>query len=408
MTPLEFHGVSKNLKYIFFNKGVYSLVEDKSYTYESLPLSKGVEMLKEVFQLEYLQNKITLDEHLSSPRKTLISLMEMLSVKNSITIIKEWETNYGNKLLLINESTDKLLLEENINNAWDGVITIVEATYNPFKKDFWSMKNVKGIGQDIKSGVKKSWDWIKNKAMSAWKCLTNNFIECFMEGFRSALYSIVGVSIETFLAVTGIGAPIPMIAWGLMLVWDIYKMFSGKYESGQYQWGWDDIIFDVLGIVTAGSLSAILGPMRSGLRGTKSLGSVVTKLSKSKGAVGNAVRGLGKTLSNQVPKITSAMRSAGEWVSKNFGIKSISNWVGKATKFIEDLAVKMGASQKVGKGIAKTTAVVAPVAALQHATGINPVTGKPYDGGTQSSADIESEINTLTTGSADYEAAGVF
>jgi len=474
---LQFEGISKNLKYIFTNNGYYDLVEDKSFRYNEINLTRGVEMLKEISIMEYSSGQITLQEHLSNPRKTITNLINILSPENSINILKEWEINFGDKLLLINESVDNLLIETRINEAWEGAKYIIEGILG----DIWD--GAKSIGSKIVQGakwagdkvvqgakwvggkLKQGWEWIKDKAIKAWNCLKNNFVECLMEGLRSAMMSVVGIAVETFLAVTGIGAPIPMILWGLMLVWDVYKMFSGKYESGEYAWSWFDVIIDIVGVATAGAGAAALSAVRGTFKGVKTIGGIFAKGSKMGGVVGKTLSTIGNTIKTIGGKILGALESGAKWIADKFGIKWLSNSVSKAKSVVDDIGKaatgatvktgtktatqtvkagtekglstfgkakqaygkafdstigKIGANTKMGKttlgqGLSKTAQVAAPVAAGMHVLGVNPITGLPYEQpqtgqqmvAQQSTQDLEKDVTSLTSGGADYEAAGL-
>ena len=480
--PLIFEGFSKNLRYIFTNKGIYDLVSDKSLRYESLSIIDGITILQEVQNFEYQTGKISLQEHTSNPRKAMVALTNIFLPENTISILKEWEDNFGKKLLLINESVDSLIIESRINEAWDGAKIIIEGIFG----DIWD--GAKSLGNKVVQGakwvggkavqgakwvggkIKQGFEWIKEKALAAWKCITGNFVECLMEGLRAAMLSVVGIAIETFLAVTGIGAPIPMILWGLMLVWDVYKMFSGKYESGEYAWSWFDVIIDIVGVATAGVGSAVLAAFRGTFKGVKSIGSIFAKGAKMGGVVGKTLSTIGNTIKTFGSKILGALQSGAKWIAEKFGIKWLSNSVSKAKSVVDDIGKaaagttvktgtktatqtatqtaktgtqkglstfgkvkqaygkafdstigKIGAGTKMGKttlgqGLSKTAQVAAPVAAGMHVLGVNPITGLPYEqpqasqpqmAAQQSTQDLEKDVSSLTGGNADYEAAGL-
>lgn len=462
MKNLQFEGISKNLRYVFTNKGIYDFIEDKSIRYESLSIVDGIKILKEVQNFEYKSGLIDLQKHLSNPRRALITISEIFSPKETISLVNEWENKYGSKLLLINESTDVLVIEQRIQESWSGVENLIENWLG----DAWSSvkKGAEWVGKKVKQGAEwvgkkasEAWKWIKDKAMAAWKCLTGNFIECLMEGLRSAMLSIVGIAVETFLAVTGIGAPIPMVLWGLMLIWDIYKMFSGKYESGDYAWGWIDILIDVIGVATAGTGVVIFRAVRGTLKGVNSLPSLFSKAKSMGGAVGKAITGIGNTIKKVGSTILGGLKKAADWIAKNFGIKWFSKWIGKAKSTVDDIGKaasgkavttkkvggkgtstlgkakqsyskafdstigKIGDGKKIGKstwgqGLSKSAQIAAPVGVGMHLLGVNPLTGKPYTSKEEADAaqmaqkntqNLEKDIESLTSGQADYEAAGL-
>jgi hypothetical protein len=486
---LQFEGISKNLRYIFTDKGIHDLVSDKSMKYESLSLIDGINILQEVQNYEYKSGQITLQEHTSNPRRAMITLSNMLLPDNSITVLKEWENHYGNKLLMINESIDNLIIESRINEAWNGVKIMINEYWGESAVNWVGdtvVQGAKAVGGAIKSGAnwvvdqgkqiadkgivgyvgeksKKVWNWIKEKATAAWNCLTGSFVECLMENLRSVMYSVVGIAVETFLAVTGIGAPIPMVLWGLMLIWDVYKMFSGKYAGGEYAFSWVDILFDVLGIAFAGALGSVLAPIRAVFKGVGGgIAGIFAKGVKMGGKVGGAFKSIGSFLAKSGSKIMGAIQSGAQWISKNFGISFLERWVGKAKGVVDDIAKvatkgkvgsvlkaggekagsalkaggekagstfgnikkgyskafdntigKVGANTKMGKttlgkALSSTAQTAVPVGIGMSVLGIDPLTGKPYDKGGDESNGLEKNLSALTTGTADYSQTGMY
>lgn len=447
MNTLQFQGISKNLRYVFTNRGIYDFVNERSYLYESLSINEGIDILKNVQEFEYKVGKISLSEHISNPRRALYSLTNILLPEHSIKLIQEWENNFGSKLLLLNESVDKLLIESRVNEAWDGVKFILsedkDSWYNPSNWGGYIEKGVSNVvnygKEKVKQGVDwakeqgkqikqkgilgyakdkavAAWDWIKEKATAAWNCLAKNFVECLMEGLRSAMYSLVGIAVETFLAVTGIAAPIPMVLWGLMLVWDVYKMLSGKYESGDYAWSWFDILFDVLGVVTAGP-GAIAAKKTVGgfVKGMKGMGlkQILTNLASKGGVVGAWVKGLTKIFGKGISLVLGAVKKGTEWISKNFGIKFLDNFVGKAKTYADDVVKSVtevtgktvvpagkATSQKVSREtINKGLKAAAGAGALT--LGITALAGGGGGGETSDENNLQ-DVETLTSAGADY------
>ena len=121
-TQLQYQGISENMKYVFTNKGIVPTVDffknDKKiniieYSYENLNIA--VDILKEHKEIYYKLDMISLVEYSNSSRKFLYELVEIFKPENSVSLIKEWEEQFGSKLLLINESVDKLIIESRIN-----------------------------------------------------------------------------------------------------------------------------------------------------------------------------------------------------------------------------------------------------------------------------------------------------
>ena len=384
MNNIKLEGISKNLRYIFTNNGIYDFLDDKTYTYNLETFtSKGVKLVQEISQIEYKLNKINIQEYISEPRKVLYSITEIFQPQDSINMIKEWEEKFGNKLLLINENQDKLIIEQKISEAWEGVFTIVEqftdwvkSKYDSIKdkikssakNNFDQLKQIKDKGFFNYAGekIKKGWDWIKKKAMDAWKCLSDNFVECLMEGLRDAVLSPVGVAVEVFLTVTGVGAPVVMVIYGVLLLWDVYLLFN-NYEKFQ----WLNIVLDIVGIVSSGTMVPIVRTAFKGFNlftkgGGKSFEFVAQKSFSNGGKIANFMRYLGDKLSKFGTKILDAIRQGAEWVSKNFKINFLKGWITKASGVLDNVKNSIlnltGGGGKTTGNLTKTAAKRAAVA----------------------------------------------
>lgn len=376
MENLQFEGISKNLRYLFTNKGIYDFVNDKCVRYESLTIIDGIKILKEVQNFEYKSGLINLQEHISNPRRALISISEILLPKENVSLVNEWEKRYGSKLLLINESTDSQYIEEKIEESWIGLETLLEGLWDSitgavswvgdklYQGGKYLYDKAKSGVQWVGDKIKKGWNWIKEKALAAWNCLTNDFAGCLMEGLRSALYSVVGMAVEAFLTVTGVGAPVVIVLYGLLLVWDVYLMASGD-ERGS----WGNLICSALGVLTSGTLAPIARNLlkSAGLLKGGSLGGILKSLVSKGGKFTGIVKTLATKLGAGVSKVLGFVKQGTDWLSRNFGIKFLSNWVGKAKSWIDDLV--NGATKSLGmvsKPSTKTASKFEKVLPNQH------------------------------------------
>lgn len=375
---LKFIGLSRDLRYVFTNKGIISVFESVDennqktlikYTPENIP--QAINMVKEVNLFEYSNKLIDRNDFITSSRKFINKLLEITCDKNeSMSIITEWENNFGDKLLLLNESDSDELITERVSESWDFVIGLTEAWYNPLSKDFiayrpftWAYDKGKKVAKAYKEGgiknvLKKTWDYgvrtaksiyntVKDAVVRVWKCLTGNFVECLMEGLRSLAYSVVGVGVMTAVSfIPGVGNIPTLIVFGVLLIWDVYKMLSGKYESGRYAWSWMDIILDAISLL----FPAIAKGLKAlGIGAIKSIGAVWKMASK--------VPLLGKALG----LITKSIGKIGGWISKGIkfigeklGIKWLSNFGSKAETTMANL-VKGGGSTTTKEVTKKAT-----------------------------------------------------
>jgi len=359
--------ISENFNYIFTPKGVVKVSNEENnprfkkiipYTMDNIDIAFNI--LKENLLCKYQNKKMDLVEYSNYPRKVLYKMVEIFKPSNNLSIISEWEKKYGNKLLLINESTDKSIILERVNNSINHIKTIVEQWYNPFSKDFvvaqaarnvkdaavsagkWVVDQGKQIGEKgllnyVGEKAKSAWNYISNGIASAWNCVTSG-VECIMEGIRSMLFSAVGVGImagfSTLIPVVGQIAN--AVLYGALLIWDIYKMLSGKYESGKYQWSYLDIFMDIIAMIP--SMQLIAKSARTVFAGARSfldIGKIAAKQGGVFAGMVNAIRG-------GINTVIGLIAQAASFFGNTLGIKWLADWGGKTTakvkQFVDDLA----------------------------------------------------------------------
>jgi hypothetical protein len=380
MNNVHFEGISENMSYLFTNKGVTKISLELNdlngknyvpYTYENLNVA--IDILKENIDFRYKTGIINLQEYTSHPRKFLNTLFEIFKPKNQISLINEWEIRFGSNLLLINESVDDLIIESKINESWTSFKILLEQWYNPVdwgKSVAKGAQNVYDYGKE-KTSQLKQWgqeqskqikdkgvvDWAKDKASAVWKsvkegitkawnCVKANPVECIMEGMRRLVYTAAGTAVLTGVSfIPVVGQITNGIIFGSLLIWDIYKALSGKYESGEYQWSYLDIIVDAIAILLPAA-SKILKTAAVGVRSFAQFG----KMAATKGGwflkAFNAIK-LGMT------KLVSAISNSAKFIGDKLGIKWLSNFAGKATSKLQSWVDEMVAAG--GKTAPKVT-----------------------------------------------------
>ena len=360
--------------------------------------------MKENTEFKFKTGKLDLVEYAAAPRRFLNNIIEIFQPENSISLIKEWETIFGGDLLLINESVDNLIIESRINESWESFKVLLEWTINPFNSDFWSVDNAKEIGSGIAKGAENVynygkekvqqfkkwggeqiqqiqqkgiwnyakekgaalWDTVKNAVKSAYKCLTNNFAECLMEGIRGAVMSAGGIAVLTGLSIIPAIGQIPtVIIFGALLLWDLYKMMSGKYESGEYQWNVFDIIVDAVSLLLP-ALGKIIKVSMGGIKTFAQFG----KAAISKGGVLFKVF---TAIKGGIAKLGGYITKAATWIGEKLGMTSLKNWGSRATaqlkKFTDDMVAGSG-----GKIVKKTVSKTKPGSISQKVkSGLNKI-----------------------------------
>lgn len=194
----------------------------------------------------------------------------------------------------------------------------------------------------------------------------NMTLDEFMEGYRDSLTHPVMIGLEVALTSTGVGVSAVVAAYTALLAYDVYK---GVVRG---DWGWLNIIFDVLGIVSSGVISGTLRPIMKGAQGLKlnSLGKVLTYLSKTK--IWSEIKPLLQGGITLLKNISKGIWKALEWISRKTGFRQLKtagksvetnihniiysieeflkNSVKKTVKFLEPGA-KSTLKQAVARGI---------------------------------------------------------
>jgi hypothetical protein len=359
-------GMSVNMGYLFTDKGVVKMSFEQNdlngrnfvpYTFESLNIA--LDIINENFNFKYKTGSISLTEYTSEPRRFLNFLIETLKPENTIKIIQEWETNHGNKLLLINESVDKLLIEQRVVDSWNSIKLIIEQgewynkvgdvvkagaknVYNYGKdlvkqgaewvKDQDKLIKQKGFTQWAKESAGKVWGYVKDKIADVWNCAKSG-IECIMEGMRKLVFSAGGTAVLTGVSMIPVVGQITNgVIFGSLLLWDVYKGLTGK--------GWE--IFNIVAsaiAILAPALGKILKTALVGIKSFAQLGVAAV----SKGGIFLKVFNL---LKSGIGSLTKLIGQAAKFLGEKLGLKSVQTWGTKVQQKMSQMVDDMVAASK--------------------------------------------------------------
>lgn len=304
--------LSRNGLYLINEDRIYFAQENKSYLFEDISLNKWIDILSEISQFSVKNKLVEAKELTSYHRKISYQLMEGLTSNDKLTLMTEYEIKFGN--MLITESVE--LLEEGIKEAWN-----------------WTKNKVVGKVKQFGSFAVKTAGDLAN-------CVTGKGCSPLFEDFREMLYSPVGISVDVFLSVTGIGKPALIVVWGIMLLWDVYLMSSGKPEAS-----WLNIIFDMLGMgsgvfAKGARASAKASGLFQRMIG-KDIKTVVQEglknpqTAKQFGQIGNLIR-------NSSSKITGVLQQSASFLSEKLGMKWAGKMITKVSEFIGKILEAFG------------------------------------------------------------------
>jgi hypothetical protein len=300
--------LSNNGLYLLNDEKIFFAVEEKSYSLEEIELPKWVEILRENSEFSLKHELIDINELFSFNRKVTYQILERFSFDNKSKLMLEYESKFGKMLLTENTELTEGLLGKAWNWAKEQAVEV---------GGFWGK-----TGQDFLQCV------TTNPFKSADSC------NPFFEDYRDMLFSPTGIAIETFLSVIGL-APVPMVAWGIMLLWDISLMMSGSPE-----FSWLNLFFDFLGVGFGALAKIAKGVFKTagilGKSNGKSLAEVLQMAMKNPEAA-QIIKKTETGLKSVGPSIISGLKSTGDFLSKKLGMK----WVSKALDGVSEAMAKV-------------------------------------------------------------------
>lgn len=289
------------------------------------------EMFRTQFSLSYKHSLIESTDLFSKMRKLIYPLLE-----NNPNTIMEYEMKYGQSLLV--ESSFSIGTLQIIDEAWDFVKEKLFEQYPLL---------VEGLWDDIKSGASKAWDKTKEVAGKAWDkvkeagtwVLTKG-LPWFMEKLEHFMLSPVGIGLDIALTAIGVGKLATGIIWGILAIWKIYQLMSGKISG---VWAYVDIAVCFVGLIFSGAAKALRTAF-------KSVGGNIAKMSPK------FLTPLIEMFAGGASKILGLLAKPFEWLASIFG-----------TKAVEMVST---AKRSVGKVFTDMKATFSP--GLQKAAATNP------------------------------------
>lgn len=326
--------ITKNGMYLLTSENVYSVVEDKTYSIDEIEMPRWLDILNENTKYSIKNNLVEIKTLASYHRRVTYQLMEGLAEVKKFNLMLEYEGKFSNLLL-----TENIILIENwFSDAWNWTKDKVVGAFD------WVVDKVKAFGS---FAVKTGKDFIA--------CITGKGCSPLFEDFREMLYSPVGIAIETFLSLSGVGTIAPIIAWGIMGLWDAYLLISGSPD-----FSWLNLILDIIGIgfgVIAKGFRTLFGGA-SGIAKTagKGVGEVVAQGLKNPATKG-VFKQLGELIVKGANTIISPLKKAGEFLSTKLKIKWVGNVIDNFANQIAKIGDALGltASKKVAAKFAKNT-----------------------------------------------------
>jgi hypothetical protein len=216
------------------------------------PDEKYLIFLDELYDLE---NKTKLGDVWKKPDNLILFLEHSFRVSKFKKTIKEHAQKTFGSILLTENTQDiseiKPLIKEFLSegkNAWNYFTDFVANTAKSTASGVWN------FGSDlVKGGYKLGGEILKGNWSEVWNLMKQG-VKWLARKIRQAIYSPVGIIIDTILIATGYGKVPQVIVWAIVVLLDIYEFVTGDYEHKDEPM-WLRIIFfliDILGLVMAG------------------------------------------------------------------------------------------------------------------------------------------------------------
>ena len=229
-------------------------------------------------------------------------LTHSFQVSNISESLKEKNINRLNNILLT-ESRESILLTKSMvmkhlnEGLWDDFTDWAKET---------GENTVKGITDFVNTtdeGGKKMISAISSGDMSELLSIMGKGMVYFGRRLRDALYSPVGIVIDTFLIFSGFGKAFQWIPWAIVVALDIYEITTGDVEEGKDSTGFMQLFFDCLGLVFSGGVAKamkLLGKPANIIKNSRMVNILKSSLDKLK-FIPDKLGEAAKLLSNKFP-----------------------------------------------------------------------------------------------------------
>jgi hypothetical protein len=391
---------------------------------------------------------IVFTDWLSPDEKFIIFLDEVYDLENKVRLGNIWEnfdlfknfirhsfevaTNVPQVVKeSINKSLSKLILTESTQDMTKLKPFIrqlmLEGTWNPFNKDFWSMKNAGELGTEFKDWTVKqakdayegttdflstSWEGLKKAGIAISKGDWSELMNLIGKGalyvarkLRAALYHPIGIAIDAILIATGIGKAVQWIPWAIVVSLDAYEVITGDYEDPELP-TWLRVLFyglDILGLVLAGAAAkAGRVGVEAATAGIKTEAQMAEFLSKNP-----ELRGTVESMGKNAGKATGFLRDGVNYLKETFpaGAKFIEFTLGSIEKFITFIVDGIKSILPAGKDVVKGASAAGK--SLGTYFGVEKVIHAYQEKQAEKDQkefdkNVEKDIDKLTGGQADY------
>lgn len=362
---LDFY-ISKNGRYMMLENVIYDKALNRSANINEICFSDLIDIVGENMTFLAQDVKADLTEISSFTRKNAYRVLECFDeTDKKLSLMMEYEVKFGGSLLTESVVNPKVIVAETWAwikeqalilewDIWGGLKSaaswvgdkakaVGRGVVDAAKSVGRGVVNVaKGVGNFIAhpiDSLKAGWDWVKTHSFSS-----------VMESVRDALYSGIGTAVQLFLQfIPVVGNAIVGVIWGIYLIYDLYQgIVHGK-------WDIMNILFDVLGIVSAGAVKLLKVALKGVNVAGKGMAATVETLAANPGT-----KGIMSTIASGFGKVLDIMKGGAKWLSEKLGLTWAVNLIGKAETFLSEKILKpigngLGLKNVGNKALSKAT-----------------------------------------------------
>ena len=191
---LDFY-ITKNGRYIMIENMIYDKILDRHGNINDASFSDLIDIIGENVTFLAQDIKTNLKEISSFTRKNAYQVLECFGETDKrLSLMMEYEVKFGSSLLTESVANPNVIISE----TWQWIkeqVLVLEQTYNPFNKDFWSTSNAKQIGSKAVSSAKSFGKDVVDTAKSVGKAIANP-IDTIKKGYNWVKENGLGALME--------------------------------------------------------------------------------------------------------------------------------------------------------------------------------------------------------------------
>lgn len=309
--------ISENKKWMNVSNTIINLENGVRFDINNAHPIIVCEFFKEHSLYEYKYGSDS-TETFSKIKKLIVPLISFDS-----ELVLEYEVRYGMKLITENIKGYSIYTEQLILESWDFVKNKISEKFpitikyflNEKEESWWdkTVQNTKKIGSIVVDKIKQATNYVLTQGLP-W----------FFGKLESFLLNPATIAADVALSSLGIGKVVGAVLWGVLGLWKLYQLHTGKIASDV--WTYLDIGCCFLGLAFTGAAAKPLKVLLNASRRAKPAILLKSPL----------IRELAKVVKIGAQGIKSLLLQPIKWLTEKLGAKGVSSWIKSAQDKIDD------------------------------------------------------------------------